>query len=69
MPHGAVAAVDATAKTIARAQGTEDPKAWMTDATGERITFVPGLLKTSIRYTNRPSGIQQVVSFGGHNPR
>ena len=35
----------------------------------ERIRFQPGLLPTTIRYTNRPSGIQQVMSFGGHRPR
>ena len=34
--------------------------------TKERITFVPGLLKTTLRYTNRPTGIQQVISFKGH---
>ena len=37
-------------------------------ATAERITFVPGLLPLTMRYTNRPSGIQQVLSFGGHAP-
>ena len=29
----------------------------------ERIEFVPGLLPYTMRYTNRPSGIQQVISF------
>jgi hypothetical protein len=28
---------------------------------------VPGLLPFTMRYTNRPSGIQQVVSFSGHS--
>ena len=38
-------------------------------ATAERIKFVPlGLLPYTMRYTNRPSGIQQVLSFGGHAP-
>ena len=45
-------------------QGTADPSAWRADATAERIEFVPGLLPTTMRYTNRPSGIQQVISFG-----
>ena len=36
------------------------------DANKERITFAPGLLPTTIRFTNRPSGIQQVISFSGH---
>jgi hypothetical protein len=47
-------------------QGTSDPAAWRADATAERISFVPGLLPTTMRYTNRPSGIQQVISFNGH---
>jgi hypothetical protein len=37
-------------------------------AKAERIAFRPGLLPTTIRYTNRPSGIQQVISFSGHRP-
>ena len=47
-------------------QGTSDPAAWRADATAERIPFVPGLLPTTMRYANRPSGIQQVISFKGH---
>lgn len=43
--------------------------AWRADATQERISFAPGLLQTTIRYTNRPSGIQQMVEFSGHRPR
>jgi acyl-homoserine lactone acylase PvdQ len=46
--------------------GSADPAAWHGDAAAERIKFVPGLLKTDIRWTNRPSGIQQVISFKGH---
>jgi acyl-homoserine lactone acylase PvdQ len=46
-----------------------DPDALRADATKERIAFRPGLLPTTIRYTNRPSGIQQVISFNGHRPR
>ncbi|MBE2318291.1 penicillin acylase family protein [Solirubrobacter sp. CPCC 204708] len=42
-----------------------DPDALRADANAERIAFRPGLLPTTIRYTNRPSGIQQVISFGG----
>jgi acyl-homoserine lactone acylase PvdQ len=53
---------------LAAAQGSEDPAAWTSDADAERITFAPGLLQTTIRYTNRPSGIQQVLSFSGHRP-
>jgi hypothetical protein len=43
-----------------------DPDALRANANAERITFRPGLLPTTIRYTNRPSGIQQVISFNGH---
>jgi acyl-homoserine lactone acylase PvdQ len=47
-------------------QGTANPAAWRADATAERIHFAPGVLSTTMRYTNRPSGIQQVISFNGH---
>ncbi|MGI8727535.1 MAG: hypothetical protein ACR2K6_07640, partial [Solirubrobacterales bacterium] len=46
------------------AQGP-DPTKWRSSATEERISFAPGLLQKTIRYTNRPSGIQQVISFDG----
>lgn len=62
------AAIDAAGDQIADAQGTDDPDAWTSDATKERIDFAP-LPLTQIRYTNRPSGIQQVISFSGHRPR
>jgi len=52
---------------LATAQGS-DVGAWFMDANAERIKFAPGLLPTTIRYTNRPSGIQQVISFKGHRP-
>jgi acyl-homoserine lactone acylase PvdQ len=56
---------DAGAKLTHR-QGTAYPSAWRADATAERIHFAPGLLPTTMRYTNRPTGIQQVISFDGH---
>jgi acyl-homoserine lactone acylase PvdQ len=59
------AAIDAAGNELAAAQGA-NPSAWRADATKERITFIPGLLKTTLRYTNRPTGIQQVISFKGH---
>ncbi len=43
-----------------------DLESWRKSAIGERIGFAPGLLPTTMRYTNRPSGIQQVISFDGH---
>ena len=45
--------------------GSPDPSTWRKDATAERIKFGP-LPLVSMRYTNRPSGIQQVISFKGH---
>jgi hypothetical protein len=50
---------------LAAAQGP-NPDAWRADATRERISFAPGLLPYTMRYTNRPSGIQQVIEFFGH---
>jgi acyl-homoserine lactone acylase PvdQ len=61
------AAIDAAGNELAAAQGA-NPAAWRADATKERITFIPGLLRTTLRYTNRPTGIQQVISFRGHRP-
>ncbi len=46
-----------------------DPGAWRADATAERIHFDPGVLGTTMRFTNRPSGIQQVLWFKGHRRR
>jgi acyl-homoserine lactone acylase PvdQ len=60
------AALAAAGAELTTAQGTSDPNLWRADATAERIEFVPGLLSTTMRYTNRPSGIQQVISFDGH---
>jgi hypothetical protein len=60
-------AIQQAGSELAAKQGS-DPSAWRSDATRERIKFVPGLLPFTMRYTNRPTGIQQVVSFGGHSP-
>ena len=59
-------ALQAAGAQLTADQGTSDPAAWRADATAERISFAPGLLPTTMRYTNRPSGIQQVISFSGH---
>jgi acyl-homoserine lactone acylase PvdQ len=61
------AALDRAGKRLAAKQGP-NPASWRASATRERIAFVPGLLTTTMRYTNRPSGIQQVLSFSGHSP-
>ena len=58
-------ALDDAGKRLATKQGP-DPRKWRSNANKERIEFVPGLLPTTLRYTNRPSGIQQVISFKGH---
>jgi acyl-homoserine lactone acylase PvdQ len=58
-------ALDTAGNALQQAQGA-NPAAWRADANAERIQFQPGLLTTTIRYTNRPSGIQQVLSFDGH---
>jgi hypothetical protein len=62
-------AFDAAAADLQAAQGIANADAWVSDANAERIHFAPGLLPTTIRYTNRPSGIQQVISFMSHRPR
>jgi acyl-homoserine lactone acylase PvdQ len=59
-------AFEDTGAELASAQGPDDPSAWTSDANAERIQFAPGLLTTTLRYANRPSAIQQVLSFSGH---
>ncbi len=49
---------------LAAAQGS-NPAAWRADATSERITFSPGILSSTMRWTNRPT-FQQVMSFRSH---
>lgn len=61
------AALDAAGAELAAEQGP-DPAAWRADATRERISFSPGLLRDTMRWANRPT-FQQVVSFSGHRPR
>ena len=60
-------ALDRAGAILAARQGP-NPQAWRASATAERIRFLPGLLPVTMRYANRPSGIQQVLSFGGHSP-
>jgi len=59
-------AIAAAGDELTNQQGTSVPSEWRADANAERIHFVPGLLPTTMRYTNRPSGIQQVISFNRH---
>ncbi len=59
-------AIATSGTELATVQGTTDPALWRSDAVRERIPFTPGLLSKTLRYTNRPSGIQQVISFDDH---
>ncbi len=59
-------AIASAGKELTSEQGTSNPAAWRADADAERIHFVPGILQTTMRYTNRPSGIQQVITFDRH---
>ncbi len=61
-------AIEKAGKSLQASQGSADPAAWHSDAVRERIDFAPGILTTTMRYTNRPSGIQQVISFNGARP-
>jgi hypothetical protein len=56
------AAIQAAGDKLTAEEGTSDPAAWRASATAEQIHFSPLSLIT-MRYTNRPSGIQQVISF------
>jgi acyl-homoserine lactone acylase PvdQ len=60
------AAIAAAGKQLTRQQKTPTPSAWRASATAERIQFVPVALPFTLAYTNRPSGIQQVISFNRH---
>jgi acyl-homoserine lactone acylase PvdQ len=59
-------AIAAAGRSLTHQQHSANPSAWRASATDERITFIPGLLKYTMSYTNRPSGIQQVISFNRH---
>ncbi len=56
------AAIQAAAAKLAHEYGP-NPNAWFT--TDARITFVPGLIPFTMRWTNR-STFQQVIEFTGH---
>jgi acyl-homoserine lactone acylase PvdQ len=56
------AAIQEAGEQLTADQGTNNPLNWRADATGERIRFGP-LPLIEMRYTNRPSGIQQVIWF------
>ncbi len=54
--------IQAAGQQLTAQQGTSDPAAWRASAAAEQIHFSPLPLIT-MAYTNRPSGIQQVISF------
>jgi acyl-homoserine lactone acylase PvdQ len=60
-------AIDEAGRQLAARQGP-NPAAWHSSATKEEIAFIPGILTYKMRYANRPTGIQQVISFSGHAP-
>lgn len=57
------AAIAAAGRQMTRAAGTASPVRWHARAAAQRIHFIPGLLSYSMPYTNRPSGIQPVITF------
>ena len=57
-------AIAAAGQQLEADEGSSDPASWRADATAEEIIFTPLPLAT-MAYTNRPSGIQQVISFDG----
>ena len=59
-------AIVRAATQLGQAQGS-DPAVWRADATGERITFPPGILTRTMRWTNRPT-FQQAITFASHRP-
>jgi acyl-homoserine lactone acylase PvdQ len=60
------AAIQAAANQLKATQGS-NPNAWFSSATAERISFVPGLIPFTMRWTDR-STFQQVIEFTGHGP-
>ena len=58
-------ALAAAGKQLTKKYGTSNPSAWHASAKPIEINFAPLPLIT-MQYTNRPSGIQQVISFNRH---
>ena len=55
-------AIQAAGNQLTNQQGTADPAAWRASAIADQFTYGPLPLVTS-PYSNRPTGIQQVISF------
>jgi acyl-homoserine lactone acylase PvdQ len=60
------AAIEAAANKLSATQGP-NPNDWYSSATAERISFSPGLIPLTMRWTNR-STFQQVIEFTSHGP-
>jgi acyl-homoserine lactone acylase PvdQ len=58
------AAIDRAVTELEQSQGS-DPTAWRADAAKERIAYAPGILRRTMRWTNRPT-FQQAISFTSH---
>ncbi len=59
------AAIAAAGRRLTVSQHTSDPSDWRASASAIKIRFSP-LNVFTMQYTNRPSGIQQVISFDRH---
>jgi hypothetical protein len=55
-------AIQAAGNQLTAEQGTSDPAAWRASAIDDQFSYTPLPLVTS-PYSNRPTGIQQVISF------
>jgi hypothetical protein len=55
-------AIQAAGNQLTSQQGTSDPAAWRASAIDDQFTYGPLPLVTS-PFSNRPTGIQQVISF------
>jgi acyl-homoserine lactone acylase PvdQ len=55
-------AIQAAGNQLTAEQGTPDPAAWRASAIADQFSYTPLPLVTS-PYSNRPTGIQQVISF------
>jgi hypothetical protein len=58
-------AIAAAGRVLAKQQGTATPNAWRPAQPHWTSSFAP-LNPLTMSYTNRPSGIQQVISFDRH---
>jgi acyl-homoserine lactone acylase PvdQ len=59
------AALDAAGQELEAVFENPNPDDWRSDASAERIFFAPGILGTTMRWTNRPT-FQQAISYSSH---